>query len=212
MSRNSDGGALMNFKRSLAIAVLFLTTLSAHAATSLDQIMRSTAGQQAEFIHRFTPKGFKKAQTESGRVAFGTAPQMRWTYTTPESKVFVFDGRTSWMYAAAERQVTVTRLDEAQRKMIPLAFLWDPAAKKSYSTSERKTSSGTQITLAPTAPDALLRQIRVDLGRDGRIRLVDYVDRQGNRTQFELSRYTPLPAGQAVFTFTPPAGVQVIEH
>jgi outer membrane lipoprotein carrier protein len=202
----------MNLKRTLTAVVLFLSSFPLHAAASLDQIMRSTAGQQAEFVHRFTPKGFKKAQVERGKVAFGTAPQMRWTYTAPEAKVFVFDGRTSWMYAAAERQVTVTRLTDAQRKSIPLAFLWDPAAKRSYSSSERRTAKGTEITLAPTAADAPLKQIRVELGGDGRIRLVDYLDRQGNRTQFELSKYTPLPSGDAVFTFTPPAGVQVIEN
>ena len=34
---------------------------------------------------------------------------MRWSYTRPEEKLFVFDGSRSWFYVPADKQVTVTR-------------------------------------------------------------------------------------------------------
>ena len=66
------------------------------------------------FTQRFTPKGFKSSQVESGTVVFGTLPMMRWCYTAPEPKLFVFDGSKSWFYVPGDKQVTVAGIDDAR--------------------------------------------------------------------------------------------------
>lgn len=194
---------------------LFAFTFAASAfAGELDLAIQATRGQQAQFTHRFLPKGFKKEQVEKGSVIFGVPPQMRWSYTKPESKVFVFDGRTSWFYTAAERQVTVTRLDPAQQQSVPFAFLWDPAAKKSWRATEKKRGNLVDLSLESTELNAQVKKLRLEVGaRDHLIRKLEYFDRQGNRTVFELGGYKPFRGdAKATFTFTPPPGVQVIQN
>lgn len=198
-------------KLTIACSML-LFGASLHAA-ELDTVLKATAGQQAKFVQKFTPKGFKKEQVESGSVIFGAPPRMRWTYSSPEAKVFVFDGDTSWLYTAADRQVMVTRLTAEQRRSVPLAFLWDAAAKKTFTSVEKVSGSVIDVRLNAATPDAAVRQIIVQVGRnDRRIRRIDYTDRQGNRTVFELSAYTPAAITAETFKFRAPAGVQVVEN
>ena len=92
-----------------------LTPLALHAS-ELDLAARAVAGREASFTQRFTPKGFKSSQVESGTVTFGSLPMMRWSYTAPEAKLFVFDGTKSWFYVPADRQVTVGVIDGSPRK------------------------------------------------------------------------------------------------
>src|ERR1700730_2349157 len=76
-------------------------------ASELDRAAAALAGTEAQLTGRFTPKGFKNTEVESGTVLFGTLPMMRWSYSSPEEKLFVFDGERSWFYVPEEKQVTV---------------------------------------------------------------------------------------------------------
>src|SRR5947208_15409344 len=115
--------------RTLSIStMLFLVACSA-AAAEIDRAAAALAGTEAQFTQRFTPKGFKNSQIDSGSVVFGTLPMMRWTYSKPEQKLFVFDGNRSWCYLPGEKQVTVTTLDEAHRRELPFLLIGDPAAR-----------------------------------------------------------------------------------
>src|SRR5436189_5363049 len=98
---------------SLVLSLVLIT--SAAGAAELDRAAAALAGNEAQFTQRFTPKGFKTAQVESGTVIFGTLPMMRWSYAQPEEKLFVFDGQHSWFYVPADKQVTVTALDASHR-------------------------------------------------------------------------------------------------
>src|SRR5881396_3427662 len=101
--------------RTLSIStMLFLVACSA-AAAEIDRAAAALAGTEAQFTQRFTPKGFKNSQVDSGSVVFGTLPMMRWTYSRPEQKIFVFDGSRSWFYLPAEKQVTMTTIDDQRR-------------------------------------------------------------------------------------------------
>ena len=70
----------------MKITILFLTTtLFASAAISaeIDRVAAALPGTEAHFSQRFTPKGFKNGQVESGTVVFGALPKMRWSYLSP---------------------------------------------------------------------------------------------------------------------------------
>jgi outer membrane lipoprotein carrier protein len=194
-----------------ALAVLTASTLSA-AASEIDLTAASMAGKEAQFTQRFIPKGFKNAQTESGTVVFGTLPAMRWTYSAPEQKIFVFDGTRSWFYVPADKQVTVGRLDDNRKKELPFLLIGDPAAREKYFVVREQSRGGSvTTTLQPRETTAMIRSISIVTGAaDHLIRSVEYTDREGNRTAFELSGYHPHPASTGEFEFTPPPGVQVV--
>jgi outer membrane lipoprotein carrier protein len=182
------------------------------APAEIDLTAAAMAGKEAQFTQRFTPKGFKNAQTESGTVLFGVLPAMRWSYTAPEEKIFVFDGTRSWFYVPADRQVTVGRIDDNRKRELPFLLIGDPPARQEYFVV-REQSSGASVTttLQPRDSAAMIRSIAIVTSAvDHLIRSVEYTDREGNRTAFELSGYHPHPASAAEFQFTPPAGVQVV--
>ena len=183
--------------------------LPLHAA-ELDRVAAALAGTEASFTQRFTPKGFNSAQVESGTVVFGALPMMRWSYTRPEEKLFVFDGEHSWFYVPADKQVTKTTLDASRRSELPFLLIGDPAAReKNFAVREH----GNVITLQPRSASAMIRNVTVTVAASTHfIQCVDYTDREGNRTTFELVGMHKRAVSSDLFHFTPPAGVQVVEQ
>src|SRR5207248_8013629 len=111
-------------------------------AADIDDAARAIIGKEASFTQRFTPKGFKNAQVESGSVLFGSLPMMRWTYTSPEEKLFVFDGSKSWFYVPADKQVTVATINDARKRELPFLLIGDPDARaRAFVVKEQKRSA-----------------------------------------------------------------------
>src|ERR1043165_5614693 len=98
----------------MILALILAATLA--PSTEIDRAASSMAGKEASFTQRFTPKGFKNAQVESGSVIFGAMPMMRWSYSSPEPKQFVFDGSRSWFYVPGDKQVTVGSINDARKR------------------------------------------------------------------------------------------------
>src|ERR1700730_18220088 len=131
------------------ILTLVLVAASAHAA-EIDNAATAMAGTEASFTQRFTPKGFANSQVESGSVIFGTLPMMRWIYTKPEEKVFVFDGNRSSFYVAADKQVTVATLDDRRKSELPFLLIGDPAARERlFVVKESRSGGNTVVSLQP---------------------------------------------------------------
>jgi outer membrane lipoprotein carrier protein len=195
------------------ISLLFAATLSAQTL-ELDRATAAIAGMEAGFTHRFTPKGFKTSQVESGSVLFGKLPAMRWSYTTPEQKLFVFDGSKSWFYVPGDKQVTIGRVTEARKRELPFLLLGDAVAReRAFVVREQKRGNAIVTTLQPRDAAALVKTVTVTINPANHlIQSIDYTDREGNRTSFQLSGYHPRAATAGAFRFDPPPGVQVVEQ
>jgi chaperone LolA len=191
------------------LALTLSLAIPLHAA-ELDRAAAALAGNEARFTQQFTPKGFKTAQVESGTVIFGTLPMMRWSYSRPEEKLFVFDGQHSWFYVPGDKQVTVTALDAARRSELPFLLIGDPVARdKNFVVREK----GNVVTLQPRSASAMIRSVVITIAADTHlIQRVDYTDREGNQTSFELAGMHKRAVSNDLFHFTPPAGVQVVEQ
>lgn len=191
-----------------------LLTLPLQGASALEQTLASMSGTEANFTHKFLARGFKKEQIERGKVIFGSTPRMRWQYSNPEPKEFVFDGLTSWLYTPSEQQVVVSQLSEEERRALPFLFLNDAVATRTnFVITERRSRGATTTTLTSKKASDNIRQIVITAGdRDRFVRKLEYSDRGGNRTTFEFSahRRRTVPAG--TFQFTPPAGVDVVRN
>jgi len=193
----------------MILALILATTLV--PATEIDWTAFVIAGKEASFTQRFTPKGFKNAQIESGTVIFGKMPMMRWYYTSPEPKQFVFDGSRSWFYVPADKQVTVGTITDARKRELPFLMIGDAAAReRAFVVKEQRRGSGTITTLQPRDAAALIRSVSVTTGADHLIQRIEYTDREGNRTSFDFSGYHPKSTTDDTFRFVPPAGVQVV--
>jgi len=194
--------------RTLSFVLAIALSAFAASASEIDKAAAAMAGTEASFTQRFTPKGFTRSQIESGTVIFGTLPMMRWTYTKPEEKVFVFDGTNSWFYVAADKQVTVATIDDRRRSELPVLLIGDPAARgRLFDVKE----SGNAITLQPKTGSGAIRNVTLTISPATHlIQQLEYADREGNRTVFEFSGYQRRATAADLFRFTAPAGVQVV--
>jgi outer membrane lipoprotein carrier protein len=195
------------------VTALVLASLSASAAPlALDNAARAMSGMEASFTHRFTAKGFRNSQVETGTVVFGELPRMRWSYTRPEQKLFVFDGSTSWFYVPSDKQVTMGRVTDARRRELPFLLLGDPVARdRAFVVKQQKKGANFVTTLQPRDKAALMKSVTVTIaGATSLIQRIEYTDRDGNRTSFDFSGYHRRAASADTFRFDPPAGVQVI--
>ena len=204
----------MGSRRFAPALALILVTLTAPMSAAGDAarvtaLLRGCEGSSAEFAQRFLPKGFKKEKTERGKVVFGALPAMRWAYTDPEKKEFVFDGTTSWLWVPADRQVTVHELTQEERAALPFFALSDPSRIEKQFTLTRR---GRTTTLKARDRKAMLLEISVEAAGDGRLSRLRYLDSQGNATTFEFSRFAAAPAGRETFTFVPPPGADVVRN
>ena len=198
----------------LSLTVLLaISAVTAQAApNALDRAAAAMTGMEASFSHSFTPKGFKNAQVEKGSVVFGALPAMRWSYTAPEQKLFVFDGSSSWFYVPSDKQVTVAKVTEARKNELPFLLLGDAAARdRHFIVREQKRGNAIVTTLQPRSSGALVRGVTVTIAPSTNlIQRIEYSDRDGNRTSFDFSGYHRRAASADLFRFSPPAGVQVV--
>lgn len=197
----------------ITLALTLLIAASTQAA-EIDRAAAALAGSEANFTQRFTPKGFKNTQTESGTVIFGALPQMRWSYSRPEQKVFVFDGTRSWFYVPADKQVTVTTLDDSRKAELPFLLIGDPAAReRNFVVTETTHGNSVTATLKPKSASAMIRNVVVTINPSTHvIESVAYSDREGNATTFDFSGFRKRATSSESFHFTPPAGVQVVQQ
>ena len=200
-------------KRLILIFAAVLIAANTYAApTALDNAAKAMSGMEASFTHRFTAKGFKTSQVENGTVVFGALPKMRWSYSKPEQKLFVFDGTSSWFYVPADKQVTLARVTEARKRELPFLLLGDPVARdRAFVVKQKNQGKSIVTTLQPRDKSAVVKTVSVTIAPSTNlIQRIEYTDRDGNHTSFDFSGYHKRAASAATFTFAPPAGVQVI--
>jgi outer membrane lipoprotein carrier protein len=99
---------------------------SSDSAKSLTRLLqehyRLPRTLRAVFLERYS-EGQKEARIESGTVYFRRPGQMRWEYESPEKKLFLVDGKTTWFYVPYDHAVTKAPVKESSDWRTPLALL-----------------------------------------------------------------------------------------
>ena len=92
----------------------------------LEEHYRQPRTLQAVFLERYS-EGQRQARIESGTVYFRRPGQMRWEYDSPEKKLFLVDGKTTWFYVPYDHTVTKAPVKESSDWRTPLALLMGKA-------------------------------------------------------------------------------------
>ncbi|HET9402075.1 MAG TPA: outer membrane lipoprotein carrier protein LolA [Candidatus Acidoferrales bacterium] len=89
---------------------------------SLEARYHSAKTLKAVFLERYS-EGRNSVRAESGTAYFSRPGRMRWEYESPESKLFLSDGRTVWFYVPSDHTVTRAPVKESTDWRTPLALL-----------------------------------------------------------------------------------------
>lgn len=171
----------------------------------------------ADFEHTYEGGVLRQKVTERGRVQIKKPGKMRWTYTAPERKEFVSDGRKLYSYVPEDKQVIVSTVPPADEASSPILFLAGKGNvlrdfKASHAQVPNAGAGEQALKLVPVTPQEEYDWIVLVVDRASlQIRRLVTADAQGGTSSFafrNLRENVGLP--DKTFAFTIPRGVDVI--
>lgn len=172
---------------------------------------------RADFIHEYAGGVLGRKTVERGEVVIRKPGRMRWTYTSPERKVFVSDGVKLYSYVPADRQVYVASVPGGEQASTPALFLAGQGnLTRDFtvtSVEAPKELAGTvAIELTPRKAEREYESLVLVFDRESlQWRRLVTRDRQGGTSTFSftnLRENTGVPDSEFVFKI--PRGVDVI--
>jgi outer membrane lipoprotein-sorting protein len=99
------------------------SSASAESLTRLlEEHYRRPRTLRGVFLERYS-EGQRQVRVESGTVYFQRPGQMRWEYDSPEPKLFLVDGKTTWFYVPYDHTVTKVPVRESSDWRTPFMLL-----------------------------------------------------------------------------------------
>lgn len=213
--------------RSLCLLVCLLIFSSGWSAapSELDQLINSIQAKyqrltslSMNFTQMYTAPG-EKLRRESGTLLLKKPGRMRWDYASPESKLYLSDGQMLYEYIPAQRTATRMKIRESDDLRAPFLFLLGRGNlrrdfKRIEFSAESPVHAGNRVLRLIPRRTTDFREFVLEITpSNSQIVRLSFTSANGARSDFLFSdlRENSI-TDDAVFTFRPPAGVQVIER
>jgi outer membrane lipoprotein carrier protein len=195
----------------LAVAAPASTSPAEDLARRIEARHRGVRDLTARFVQTYRSGALGREVVEKGVLSLKPPSRMRWEYRDPEKKTFVSDGKTSYFYVPADRQVI--RREQSDSRDLPATLLSGHA--DIVATFDVALESGPagrpRLRLTPRKPEPEIEHLYVDVDGADRIRSILVVDAQGNRSQFAFDDIREnVGLDDRLFRFEVPRGVEVI--
>lgn len=201
--------------RRIVATLAALTCFQAHAAGSIEKLqtfIAQTQSARAQFTQQVLDKNGKVQQSASGTLSFARPGKFRWEYQKPYAQLIVGDGERLWVYDKELAQVTVKRLEGALGSSPAALLAGSNDIEQYYNLNAKGVSRGLDwLEAYPKEPESMFQKVRMGF-KGNTLDTMELYDQLGQVTVIRFSRIErnpKLPADS--FTFTPPAGVDVIE-
>jgi outer membrane lipoprotein carrier protein len=156
----------------------------------------------------------RPAQAESGVLYLRKPGRMRWEYSTPAGKIFLADGKDTWLYTPEDHRAEKASLKLSEDDRAPLAFLLGKLDfHKDFQSFESRTDdAGTWISAKPKSANLPYVQVEFLAGADGQIHKVRVTNQDQSKLEFTFSNeQLNAPVAASLFIFRPPIGVEIVE-
>jgi len=166
---------------------------------------------QADFDQQVLDGNRQLLQSSQGHMWIMRPGRFRWDYETPYKQQLVADGERLWSYDEELEQVTVQPASEVLTSTPAMLLSGDQPLELLFDIEESSaTTAGRRVTLIPRSDDSNVTRLHVHFSGDLLTR-IDAEDSFGNTTLFSFTRLQRNPKlDEKLFTFTPPAGADVI--
>ncbi len=213
-------GFLLFLLIGLSCPGFLVSTLAQGAATvvaaRVQQRYAAVSTVSADFRQNYHAPGID--MEESGTFWMKKPGLMRWEYRNPESKLFISDGRQTYLYTPADRQVMVSRFSASELHSTPLEFLLGrgdilKSFRVSIEPEDKPRAEGTfLLRLVPIDPDPSYAYFVLECdSRTFDLRRIVVREGTGNTSEFLLTNLqTNLRTDNIRFDFKIPKGVEVI--
>ncbi|WP_228720785.1 outer membrane lipoprotein chaperone LolA [Nitrogeniibacter mangrovi] len=201
--------------RALALASAFLCVqapaVAADGVALLKQFVARTHAAKGSFVQSIYRANGGRGEQSSGDFVFERPNRFRWHYREPYPQVLVGDGEKLWSYDPELAQVTVKRMGDALGSTPAAILAGNTDLDATFTLDDGGEANGlTWAVATPKATDSSFA--RMKLGFDGsRLVGMEIRDNFGQITILKFTAFETNPTiDPAVFTFTPPAGVDVV--
>ncbi|MGC2617615.1 MAG: outer membrane lipoprotein carrier protein LolA [Acidobacteriaceae bacterium] len=185
---------------------------AAEMAARVDRHYNALHSLEVHFVQRY--EGMGMVRKESGVLLLKKPGKMRWTYTDPDGKLFLLDGRFGYFYSPGEteaQKVDQKKLDDLRS---PLRFLLGHTELEKELSGLQMTPDGNGNYVLAGVPKGLEQRVsalKITASADGTIRAMEIDETDGVVNRFAFSgELANAPAPNAAFVFTPPAGVHIV--
>ncbi|MCI0524834.1 MAG: outer membrane lipoprotein chaperone LolA [Acidobacteria bacterium] len=194
----------------------------ASAQSELDQLINALqtkynklSSLAADFTQIYTAPG-ERTRRESGRVLLKKPGRMRWDYTSPETKLFVSDGKWVYEYVPADGYATRSSVKESDDLRAPFAFLLGRGnLRRDFKliefASEAPAKAGNKVLRMIPKRAADFKELVIEVEPNSlQLSRLSLIESGGARSDFIFSNVQENVATSAAqFTFKAPAGVEV---
>ncbi len=206
----------------LALALLLVPTLSAQdpKLSPVDTAILKSVDTHYNRLHSLrttfseTYDGLGLHKSESGTLLLSKPGRMRWSYTDPPGKLFILDSKYAWSFSPGDGQAQRVSAKQMDDLRSPLRLLLGHAelARELTGIQITATSGGSIIQGVPRGQEARLKSLTLDVTPTGAIRQLKLEEIDGSITDFRFAAMQENPpATPADFTFTPPAGIPIVD-
>jgi outer membrane lipoprotein carrier protein len=198
---------------SVTFGALFAPAAAVAAAREqLRDFVSGTRSARGQFTQQLIRASGRQGETASGTFAFSRPGKFRWQVARPFEQLIVTDGERLHFYDADLRQVTVRKVGDAI-SATPAAILFgSDDLEGSFTLAELGERDGLSwLEALPKSRESGFERIRIGF-RNGMPEAMEVLDAFNQLTRFGFSDVERNPTlDPALFRFTPPKGVDVIQ-
>ena len=204
---------MLRFGRLLGAGLLSMscTAVLADAAGRLNAYLSGLDTVSSRFEQRLFDERRNLLEQATGTVLIDRPGRFRFDYTDPP-QLIVGDGARVWIYDPELAQATVRDVDATLGSTPAVLLTTERPVEDSFRVATLDAGGDLEVfTLEPKAEDASFTRIRLAFA-GGDLRRMELVDQFAQTTLIafhDIRRRPAIPAD--AFTFTPPAGVNVID-
>lgn len=177
------------------------------------------------FLEKYTSGG-SGIVVESGTVYFEKPGRMRWDYDSPETKMYLDDGKNIWFYVPADHTASRTPVKESSDWRTPLALLagkvnlerlcgsltlGDAATLGKVATASE--SGDTVLVCGPRkADEGIFQEVLLEVNSRNQLVRLDVKQPGDIEMDFHFGDWHEnVPIEEAKFHFEPPRGVAIVD-
>ena len=204
---------MLRFERLLGTGLLAMswTAVLADAAGRLDAYLSGLDTVSSQFEQRLFDESRNLLEQARGTVLIDRPGRFRFDYADPP-QIIVGDGAKVWIYDPELAQATVRDVGAALGSTPAVLLTADRPVEEGFRVEALDAGGSVDaFSLEPKAEDASFTRIRLAFA-GGELRRMELLDQFGQTTLIrfhDIRREAAIPAG--AFSFTPPAGVDVID-
>lgn len=188
------------------------TQAAADPVTRVQGWLDSWTRLSGHFQQEVSSPTLPRDQVESGRFEISRPDRMRWDYETPETKLALTDGHSTWLYLPEDRQVVRGSMEALRRDgAVALLLSGTGALTEAFRVTDSGEVDGRlELILEPRGPSRTMARVVLVAELTGRILFFTVHDTAGNQVRWRFSdlRLDP-PLKDQRFHFTIPPGVEI---